>query len=205
MTIKTDDVFIYPTDTVWGIGCSLYSSIGHDRIAEIKKTSKNKPLSIMFASVKEIYQSFHFPEEMTLAWLEDFFKLETTLGFPIKASKIKIPKWATGESDYVSIRSIDSDVIKTIFQDIQTPFFSTSLNLTGAPPIISTALARNFQKTHASDAHFIESSEKEDLSGSSSTIVFFQENLDFEIKREGRKIEDVKNHLMKLFAEPNKN
>ncbi|MBC7537861.1 MAG: Sua5/YciO/YrdC/YwlC family protein [Bacteriovorax sp.] len=202
MSIKIDDVFIYPTDTVWGIGSSITSSIGHARIAEIKKTSKNKPLSIMFASVNDIYNSFHFPEEMALAWLEDFFKLETTLGFPIKASKIKIPKWATGESDYVSIRSLNSDVIKSIYHDLQTPFFSTSLNLTGSAPIISTVEAFNFQKNLAPDAHFFESNVKDDLSGSSSTIVFFQENLDFEIKREGRRIEEVKNHLMKLFAEP---
>jgi L-threonylcarbamoyladenylate synthase len=202
MMIKADDVFIYPTDTVWGIGCSLNSSIGHARIVEIKKTSKNKPLSIMFASVKDIYNSFHFPEEMTLAWLEEFFKLEKTLGFPLKASKIKIPKWATGESDYVSVRSLETDVVKSIFQDIQAPFFSTSLNITGSAPIISTAEALTFQKNLAPDAHIIESNKKDDLSGSSSTIVFFQENLDFEIKREGRKIEDVKNHLMKLFAEP---
>jgi L-threonylcarbamoyladenylate synthase len=202
MSIKTDDVFIYPTDTVWGIGCSITSSTGHARIAEIKKTSKSKPLSIMFASVNDIYNSFYFPVEMTHAWLEDFFKLETTLGFPIKASKIKIPKWATGESDYVSIRSINSEVIKSIYHDLQTPFFSTSLNLTGSAPIVSTAEALNFQKNLAPDARFFESNEKDDLSGLSSTIVFFQENLDFEIKREGRRIEEVKNQLMKLFAEP---
>jgi hypothetical protein len=76
------------------------------------------------------------------------------------------------------------------------------LNITGSAPIISTAEALTFQKNLAPDAHIIESNKKDDLSGSSSTIVFFQENLDFEIKREGRKIEDVKNHLMKLFAEP---
>lgn len=200
MTIKPDDIFIYPTDTVWGIGCSLYSENGHACIAKIKKTSKKKPLSIMFASVRDIYQHFHLPKEMTLLWLEDFFKLETTFGFPIKASRIKIPQWATGESDYVSIRSVDSGAVKKIYQDIQAPFFSTSLNLTGEAPIVSANEALHFQQTHAPNAHFISSNEKDDLSGSSSTIVFFRENLDFEIKREGLKIEEVKNHLMKLFV-----
>jgi L-threonylcarbamoyladenylate synthase len=201
MVIKKDDIYIYPTDTVWGIGCSLYSEIGHARIAEIKKTSINKPLSIMFASVTDIYKSFYFPKEITLPWLEEFFKLETTLGFPIKASKIKIPKWATGESDFVSIRSLDSDIVKSIFQDIKTPFFTTSLNLTGNAPIISMNEALHFHQIYANDAHFISSNEEHNLSGSSSTIVFIRENLDFEIKRSGNKIENVKNHLIKLFAE----
>jgi L-threonylcarbamoyladenylate synthase len=200
MTTTNDDIFIYPTDTVWGIGCSLYSEKGHAKISEIKKTSKDKPLSIMFGSVQEIYNSFHFSEEMTLAWLQDFFKLETTLGIPVKSSKIKIPKWAYQESDYVSIRFIDSDVVKIIYQKIQAPFFTTSLNLTGSAPITSSAAAHDFQKTYAKEAHLIESQTNADLSGSSSTIVFFQENLDFEIIREGIRITEVKNHLMKLFS-----
>ena len=200
MKIKENDLFIYPTDTVWGIGCSIYSQKGFDQIAEIKKSLKNKPLSIMFASVEDLYKSFNFPEEMTLLWLEEFFKLETSMGFPLNASKINIPKWATGNSDHISFRCLETEVVKNIYQDIQTPFFTTSLNLSGSAPIISTAEAHHFQKQYARDAHFIESHEKKDLSGLSSTIIFFQENLDFEIKREGLKIEDVKNHLMKLFA-----
>ena len=199
MTIKKDDIFIYPTDTVWGIGCSIYSEKGHAEINEIKQTAKSKPLSIMFTNVQEIYQNFTFPEEINLPWLETFFKLETTLGFPLKACKLKIPKWATGDSEYVSIRCLQTDVTKKIYQDLQGPFFSTSLNLSGLAPIISSSEALKFHKSHAENAHFFDSNEKRDLSGSSSTIVFFKENLDFEIKREGLKIKDVKNHLIKLF------
>lgn len=200
MKIKTDDVFIYPTDTVWGIGCSLYSEKGFARIAEIKGTSKNKPLSIMFSSVRDIFDSFEFPEEVTFLWLEEFFKLETTLGFPIASSKIKIPKWATGSSDFVSLRCLESEVIKKIYNDLQTPFFTTSLNLTGEPPITTLEEATRFKVDNAPDAHLIGAELSRDLSGHSSTIVFLKDNLDFEIKREGKRVIDVKNHLMKLFC-----
>lgn len=200
MPIKSDDVFIYPTDTVWGIGCSIYSKNGYNRIAEIKKTSDSKPLSIMFANVKDIHKNFKLPELMTLSWLEEFFKLETTLGFPLKTSKINIPNWATGESEYVSIRVLETDIIKNIFQEIQTPFFTTSLNLTGSAPIISALDALNFKNSFALDAHFFESKTQCDLSGQSSTIIFFND-LKCEIKREGIRIEEVKKHLMKIFTE----
>jgi L-threonylcarbamoyladenylate synthase len=198
MKIKTDDIFIYPTDTVWGIGCSLYSEQGHSRIAAVKNTSINKPLSIMFSSASEIYKNFAFPKQMNLSWLEHFFSLETTLGFSLKASRINIPKWATGESEYVSIRCIQSDVIKLIYQELQAPFFTTSLNITGSPPIISSLEARQFQESHAKDALFFNSNKNDDLSGLSSTMVFIDENLNVEIKREGLKINEVKSHLIKL-------
>ncbi len=200
MNFKKNDVFIYPTDTVWGIGCSLYSEEGYAQIAEIKNTAKNKPLSVMFSSVHDIFSSFRFPEEVTLDWLEDFFKLETTLGLPLVSAKIKIPKWATAESDYISLRCLDSEIIKSIYNEIKTPFFTTSLNLTGEPPITTLNEARQFHIAHASSTHLIEGQNLKELSGFSSTIIFLNENLNFEIKREGRRVDEVKNHLMKLFC-----
>jgi L-threonylcarbamoyladenylate synthase len=199
MKILPDDVFIYPTDTVWGIGCSIFSEKGHERIAEIKKTTKNKPLSIMFADPEEVLSSFKLPEELGEQWLEKFFELETTLGLPLSSALIRIPKWATGDSSYVSIRCIRTSVTDAIHQQIQAPFFSTSLNLTGEAPVTKSEEAKKFQAQHAPDAHLIEGSQKE-LSGTSSTIVFITENLNFDIKREGRRIHEVKEHLMKLFC-----
>lgn len=198
--ISQDDVFIYPTDTVWGIGCSIYSSRGHERIAEIKKTAKNKPLSMMFVTADDVADAFHLPEEMTKSWLEEFFKLETTLGLPLSSAKIRIPKWATGESDYVSIRCLSNPVMQSIYKDLQAPFFSTSLNITGEPPVTKNEEAKSFHHHYAPDALFIDNTDQQDLSGTSSTIVFITENLNFEIKREGRNIQAVKEHLMKLFC-----
>lgn len=202
MKIKKDDIFIYPTDTVWGIGCSLYSEKGYERIAAVKNTSSNKPLSIMFSNVSEIFESFDLPKELNLNWLEFFFSLETTLGVPHKLSKIILPSWSTGDSDFVSIRCIKSEVVKSIYKDLQTPFFTTSLNIKGSPPIISTTEALEFQKTFARDALFVTPTAKEDLSGMSSTMIFINENLNFEIKREGYKINDIKSHLLTLVKGP---
>lgn len=200
MASQLDQIFIYPTDTVWGIGCSLYSEIGHAKIAEIKKTSKNKPLSIMFSTIEELTKSFEFPSQITLSWLKEFFALETTLGLPLKASKIRIPKWATGDSEFVSLRCLETDAVKKIYQQINSPFFTTSLNLSGEPPITDSSVALQFQKLHVPCAQFIMPASKTgaQLSGAGSTIVFFSEHLNYEIKREGKRIEEVKKHLQKL-------
>lgn len=200
MKIKTDDVFIYPTDTVWGIGCSIYSEKGHERIAEIKRTSKDKPLSIMFAGADEVLASFTLPGKITRTWLEEFFRMETTLGLPLTLAKIPIPGWATGNSTFVSLRCLNTPVISSIHAQLKAPFFSTSLNLTGQPPMTKIEEARLFHQQHAPQTLFIEDKNNSELSGTSSSIVFMKEDYSFEIIREGRRIEEVKKHLMKLLS-----
>lgn len=193
MKLNNESVFIYPTDTVWGIGASIYSHTGKNRISEIKLSADDKPLSIMFSDIDELYKSFNFPEVLSAEWLESYFKLESTLGIPLTMAKISIPSWVTGKSPFVSIRFLENSAIKEIGEKLKTPFFTTSLNLTGKPPIIDFLAAQEFQKTYAPDAGFFGDS-SHNLSGRSSTIVFFKGD-SFEVIRAGMKLEEIKKHV----------
>ncbi len=193
MKLTNESIVIYPTDTVWGIGASIYSEEAYKKIAAIKKTTEDKPLSVMFTDVKTLYTSFNFPDFMDVSWLRNYFKLESTLAVPRKIAKISIPSWVTGKSDLVSLRCLEWELLKPIGLDLNGPFFTTSLNITGEPPIVNYDEALAFQKTHAPDAAFYGES-THNLSGRSSTIVFFRGN-HFEIIREGIKVEEIKKQL----------
>ena len=193
MKLNNESVFIYPTDTVWGIGASIHSRSAQQKIASIKRTSDDKPLSIMFTDIKVLYNSFNFPDVMSLSWLRGYFKLESTLAVPLKISRISIPSWVTGKSDLVSVRCLEHPELKGIGEALKAPFITTSLNLTGEPPIVNYQDARQFQMTHAPEAELFGDS-SHNLSGRSSTITFFRGNR-FEIIREGLKVEEVKKHL----------
>lgn len=192
-----DQIFIYPTDTVWGIGCSIYSQKGYERIAEIKKTDTTKPISVLFASINNLAESFRFPSKITASWLREYFKLESTLGIPKSQALIEIPLWATGDSQFVSIRCLETEATKNIYQSINSPFFTTSLNITGEPPITTLEDAKLFQQLHAPDTVIISKMDKP-LSGSSSSIVFIDEALKISIIRKGQKINEVLELLEKL-------
>ncbi|MBC7713293.1 MAG: Sua5/YciO/YrdC/YwlC family protein [Rhizobacter sp.] len=193
MKLTSESVFIYPTDTVWGIGAAITSENAYKKIAAIKQTTTDKPLSIMFTDINILHKSFNFPEAISTSWLRNFFKLEATLGVPLKISKISIPKWVTAKSDLVSVRCLDLPALKPISAALNVPFFTTSLNVTGQDPIITFEDAKHFQQTHAQDAELIGNS-SHNLSGRSSTIVFFRGS-SFEIIREGLKVEEIKKHL----------
>jgi L-threonylcarbamoyladenylate synthase len=193
-------IYIYPTDTVWGIGCDIYSEIGFREIAKIKKTTFDKPLSILFTEVEQILEIFILPKNITKEWLKYFFEQESTLGLPLHWSKIQFPDWTIPNTSYISIRCLSSEPLKKIYKDLNHPFFTTSLNLQGQSPITTTNEAISFSKIHAPNAILVRGDDK-DMSGSSSSIIFIKElngKIDYEIKREGEKIQELKNHLKLL-------
>lgn len=189
-----NQIYIYPTDTVWGIGCDIYSEVGLKEIARIKNTTYDKPLSILFTDIEQVMASFHFPSVLTKKWLEIFFQYESTLGIPVKWSKISIPPWVNTGSEFVSIRCLNSAPLKSLYKELGNPFFTTSLNLQGQNPILTKIDAEKFLNDHCPNAVMIKGL-GESLSGESSSIIFFDEKMHVEFKREGRQIQSIKNHL----------
>jgi L-threonylcarbamoyladenylate synthase len=192
-----DQIYIYPTDTVWGIGCDIYSEIGFKEISRIKKSSPNKPLSILFADVEDVLKSFSFSNKISKEWLEYFFSQESTLGVPVSWAKINIPHWAHQESEYISLRCLSSVPLKALYTKIGNPFFTTSLNLQEEAPILTESDAKEFRSQFCPNAIMVEG-QSELMSGTSSSMVFVNEKFEFEIKREGRKIKEIIHHINKL-------
>jgi len=53
---KTGGTIIYPTDTIYGIGCSMFANSAIDKVCEIKKREKSKPLSVAFCDIEQASQ-----------------------------------------------------------------------------------------------------------------------------------------------------
>ena len=49
-----DEVVIFQTDTVYGLGCLISSEKGVERIYEIKKRDGNKPLAVLCANLEQV-------------------------------------------------------------------------------------------------------------------------------------------------------
>lgn len=194
---KLDDyVMIYPTDTVWGIGASIYSEKGILDMHRIKQSDPSKPVSILFPSLALLIDFFDFEKlKISKKWLERFFKLETTLGIPKKYLLKDIPHWVTGDSDFVCCRFLEDSLLK----EFDVPITTTSLNISGNPPIENTGDAKDFFSMFSGDykINFF-NTDILSLSGHSSTILFVKDVNQFEYIREGFQIENVKEHVRLL-------
>lgn len=192
-------LYIYPTDTVWGIGGSIYSFKAYEEVLRIKGIVGRKPLNILFSSLEDLKLNINFPEQFNDDWLKTFFSLGTSLLVPINWAQSEFPKIVLGDSnESISIRLLTYPHIKKICKECNGAITSTSLNLTGTSPILSKIDAFNFLNHH--DLKNVKICDVDlNLSGKSSTMVkVVKEKL--EIFREGARLKEVLEHVRLLSA-----
>ena len=124
--IKNNSVFIYPTDTVYGIGCNALDEEAVERVRQIKNT--NKPFSVIAPSKQWIYKNLHAKKH----YIE---KLPGPFTFIIKLKKKNIVASNVTYNNTLGIR-IPNNKLTKLIQKSKLPFISTSANESGKPPII---------------------------------------------------------------------
>jgi L-threonylcarbamoyladenylate synthase len=121
--VRQGQVFIYPTDTVCGIGCDALNEEAVKRIFEIKKREQ-KPLSVAFANA---------------AQLKEFTEYESKLPpgpYTLIVPRGKIPKTVSCGLDTVGARIPASPYILKLILSTG-PIVTTSANFSGEPPVAS--------------------------------------------------------------------
>ncbi len=124
-------IFIYPTDTIYGIGCNALDKKSVNKIKSIKKRDKNKPLSIIVPSKNWIKQNCIIPSNL---------KISKYLPGPYTIIlKKKNPKFLNhvSKTDSLGIR-IPRNSFTKIIQKSKLPFITTSVNLSNEKPITNT-------------------------------------------------------------------
>lgn len=117
-------IFIYPTDTIYGLGCNAMNENAVQKIREIKNRDKNKPLSIIAPSIEWIKENF-----ITDMILEKYLPGPYTL---ILKKKVMNFLSHISNSDSLGVRIPNSEFTKRI-QGIGVPFITTSVNISGEP------------------------------------------------------------------------
>ncbi len=121
-------LYIFPTDTVYGIGCSFFDKKNINRIYEIKKRDLNKPLAVLCSSLEQI---------KTLAYLKlDDEKLIRTFlpGALTIILKTKQEVFEKTGYETVGVRIPDCKVALDLIEKVG-PMATTSVNDSGEIPL----------------------------------------------------------------------
>ena len=119
-----NEIFIYPTDTIYGIGCDATNSDLVKKIREIKKRDK-KPFSVIAPSKKWILDNFEVDKDLIGKYLPGLYTLL------IKKKDINFLK-EVSSNEFVGVRIPDNSFTK-VLQKLDVPIVSTSVNLSGKP------------------------------------------------------------------------
>jgi L-threonylcarbamoyladenylate synthase len=126
--IKKGKIFIYPTDTIYGIGCDATNLKSVERIKRIKKRDKDKPLSVIASSLEWIKENLVFDSKLT-KYLPGPYTL-------ILKKKNKNFLKHVSSTGFLGVRIPDNKITR-IIQASGVPFITTSVNLSGEKPVES--------------------------------------------------------------------
>ena len=122
--MEIDKIFIYPTDTIYGLGCNAESKELVDKIREIKLRD-SKPFSIIAPSKEWILENFTCDKELIEKYLPGPYTLILE-----KKNKLFLP-WISNK-DTIGIRIPKCEFTKKL-QAQGKPIVTTSVNISGNP------------------------------------------------------------------------
>lgn len=124
--LQSGGTILYPTDTIWGIGCDATNPEAIQKIFDIKKREKNKSLIILVESEKRLQDLVDVPE---MAWqIIDLSEKPVTI---VYENPKNLPKELLAQDGSVGIRIVKNDYCKKLISKLNRPLVSTSANLSG--------------------------------------------------------------------------
>lgn len=133
------NTILYPTDTVWGIGCDATNAVAVEKIINIKKRPQNKSFIILVSDEKMLKNYIASTHQFTITNFLLEQKTPTTIIYPISKNLAHNVPSADGS---IAIRICREPFCQALLQALQKPLLSTSANLSGiATPLIFKEIA----------------------------------------------------------------
>jgi len=128
--IKMGGAIIYPTDTVYGIGCDATNKEAVDRLFRIKKRPLTKPMPVIARDMDMVKELAWF-DTKTEKILEKIWPGPVTV---VLHKKHSLPDIVTADKLTVGIRVPDYKLIHYLMEVAGVPLVATSANISGEQP-----------------------------------------------------------------------
>ena len=127
-TLNVGGTLLYPTDTIWGIGCDAVNPSAIERVYAIKERDHSKSMLIL-ASVEML--SPEVPSEVCQLLLES--ERPTTVVLPAHYVALPLPQNLLAADGTVGVRVPKMDFCQELLRLFRRPIVSTSANFSGRP------------------------------------------------------------------------
>jgi L-threonylcarbamoyladenylate synthase len=124
--LQDGKTILYPTDTVWGIGCDATNETAVDKVFDIKKRPKEKSLIILVDAVEMLKKYVTISDETEA--LISSFELPTTV---IYSNPTGLAANVLNNDKSIAIRIVNHPFCRQLIQEFGKPIVSTSANISG--------------------------------------------------------------------------
>lgn len=129
-TLRAGGLILYPTDTIWGIGCDATNPEAVKKVYALKQREETQSMLVLLASEGRL--PGYVEQVPDIAWeLIEVADKPMTLIYP-KAKNLA-PNLIS-EDGSIGIRIVRDDFCVRLLQTFRKPIVSTSANISGAPP-----------------------------------------------------------------------
>ena len=150
-------LILYPTDTIWGIGCDATNEEAVRKVYALKRRSDHKAMLLLMDSSAKL--NYYVQEVPEVAW--DLIELADSPLTVIYSGARNVAPNLLAEDGSVGIRITQEEFSHKLCERFRKPLVSTSANVSGAP---SPANFSEISETIKSGVDYIVRYRQEDLS-----------------------------------------
>jgi len=123
--LRNGGIILYPTDTVWGLGCDATNKEAVQKIFDLKKRNDNKSLIVLMADQREILHYVAAPDLSVF----DFIQQQSRPTTIVYENAIGFADNLLADDGSVAIRIVNDDFCRHLIKRLKKPIVSTSANI----------------------------------------------------------------------------
>ena len=127
--LENGGTILYPTDTIWGLGCDAMNEKAIEKIYSLKNRPKDKPFTILVNSI-EMLKTYAPDIHPRVETLHTYHVLPLTL---IYEESIELPEILLGKNKSAAIRIVKDEFCHQLIRSFGRPIVSTSANISNEP------------------------------------------------------------------------
>jgi L-threonylcarbamoyladenylate synthase len=125
--LEKEGIILYPTDTIWGIGCDATDFNAVQKIFQLKKRDEKKSMIILVDDEEMIHDYISNPSPKMLSFISKADRPTTA----IFKNAIHLASNLINEDGSVAIRIVRDEFCRQLIENMKKPLVSTSANISG--------------------------------------------------------------------------
>jgi L-threonylcarbamoyladenylate synthase len=162
--LQNGGLILYPTDTVWGIGCDATNAAAVAKIYALKKRSDEKSMIVLLADEKDIPNYVTQPNPKVFDYIKGIHKPTTF----IYQNAINLAKNIISADGSIGIRITSDLFCKKLIRRFGKPLVSTSANISGYP---APAIYQDIDYEIKSGVDYIVQHRQDDVTAASPSAI----------------------------------